>query len=278
MASIRYLGVVGLTIAQAVAIGTALAAQERQSTPQAQQEAAVPEIRNWDISSLYRNTWSADEMIGTQVRGGDGNDIGEVKDIVLDRKGAVTHVVVEVGGFLDIGDQHIGVPWTDVRIGRGMNWIQVPLREIENGTYSLYGAVPSGEDITLPGNKWRANELMGDYASLNDLPRFGLVVDLLFNESGQVQAVIVDRAAGGWGRGGWYAFPFTGYAPADYTHHLPYTRAQTERLAFDYDRLVAQSPHASNRRAQAVTGAVAPGHPFVRPPAAGEPAKQQGSR
>ena len=167
MESIRHAALVALTVAHAFAIGSAVAAQEqdRQTKPQAQQQAAVPDIRKWDISQLYGNTWSADEMIGAKVRGEDGKDIGEVKDIILNRKGAVTHVVAEVGGFLDIGDQHIGVPWSDVRIGPGMNWIQVPLREVENGTYSLYGAVPSGEEMALPGNKWRANELMGDYAS-----------------------------------------------------------------------------------------------------------------
>lgn len=277
MKSIRHVAVIGLMIAHALTTGSLFAAQEqaRQIKPQA----AVPDIRMWDVSQLYRNTLSADEMIGTQVRGEDGIDIGEVKDIVLNRSGAITHVITEVGGFLEIGDQHIGVPWKDVRIGPGMNWIQVPLREVENGTYSLYDAVPSGDDIALPGYKWRANELIGDYASLKDLPRFGLIVDLLFNETGEMRAVIVDRAAGGWGRGGWYAFPFTGYAPADYTHHLPYTSAQTERLAFDYNRLVAQSPHASNRRARPVTGAVEPGHPFVRSPAAdGGQSPRQGSR
>jgi hypothetical protein len=43
---------------------------------------------------------------------------------------------------------------------------------IERGTYSLFGAVPQGEDVAAPQSARRVNELIGD-ASLQDVTRYG---------------------------------------------------------------------------------------------------------
>lgn len=219
------------------------------------------DIRNWDVSRLYRSTWSADEMIGTEVRTERGQKIGEVKDIIF-KGGTITDVVVEVGGFFEMGDQHIGVPWKDIEIGTAMQWVQVPLREVESGTYSLYGAVRHGEDVDPARRAWRANELIGDYASLNDVRPFGVVADLLFSDQGEVKAVVVDRASGGWGRGDWYAFPFVGYRVDESTFHLPYGAEKVAAMQpFSYARLVEHSRYASQLRREPATG--------LPPPAAG---------
>ncbi|HEX5768591.1 MAG TPA: hypothetical protein VFX94_10185 [Burkholderiales bacterium] len=41
---------------------------------------------------------------------------------------------------LEIGDQHIGVPWKDVRIGEKVQYVRVPLREVRSGTSRAPGA------------------------------------------------------------------------------------------------------------------------------------------
>jgi sporulation protein YlmC with PRC-barrel domain len=198
--------------------------------------------------SQYRNTWSAEEMIDTDVRGQNGEQIGEVKDIIVGEDGNIRKVVVEVGGFLEIGDQHIGVPWKDVTIGQEMQSVQVPLREVENGTYSLFGKVPEGEDVAAAGNAWRVNELIGDYASLEDVPRYGMVTDVIFNDQGKAQTVIVDRRMGAWGEAGWYGYPYAGY-PGAYAYPLPYRSTGVATLdAFDYAQLAEQSQYASEQR------------------------------
>jgi sporulation protein YlmC with PRC-barrel domain len=204
--------------------------------------------------SLYRDTWSAEEMIGTQVRGEKGDQIGEVKDIIVERDGTISKVVVEVGGFFEIADQHIGVPWKDVRIGPEMRSIQVPLHEAQRGTYSLYGRIPRGEDVAAAPSAWRVNELIGDYASLEDVPRYGIVTDVIFNDQGKAQAVIVDRADGTWGGYGAYAYPYPrgGYDPRADEFPLPYTMAQLARYGrFDYVRLGELSRFSSERSSRA---------------------------
>ncbi|WP_417525929.1 PRC-barrel domain-containing protein [Marinovum sp.] len=59
------------------------------------------------------DTWGNWESEGV---GPDWNDIGEIEDIVLDRNGQMVGVVAEIGGFLDIGDKHVLIPMSDVRL------------------------------------------------------------------------------------------------------------------------------------------------------------------
>ena len=248
-------------IAPAVALAaTALHAQQerqqpQQDRPQAQaqsRQGADSRLGNWDAQRLYRNTWSAEEMIDTDVRGQAGEEIGEVKDIVVGQDGRITQVIVEVGGFLEIGDQHIGVPWRDVRIGENMQFVQVPLREVENGTYSLHGRIPQGEEVATALTSWRVNELIGDYASLEDNPRYGIVRDLIFNDRGEAQGIIVQRGAGPWGRGGWYGYPYYGFSRGAYAYPLPYRTSQLgEAGRFDYIQLAEQSRYSSGKSTRA---------------------------
>ncbi len=49
-------------------------------------------------------------LIGKNVKNTQGEDIGEVKDIMLDSKGKVRYVAVAYGGFLGVGDKMHAVP------------------------------------------------------------------------------------------------------------------------------------------------------------------------
>jgi len=53
----------------------------------------------------------ASKIIGTNVRNRQGEKIGDVEDIVLDRNGTVAYAVVSTGGFLGIGDRLHAIPW-----------------------------------------------------------------------------------------------------------------------------------------------------------------------
>ena len=58
----------------------------------------------------------ADEVIGMDVVNAKGDEVGEVKDLVLDDRQAA-HAVVSVGGFLGIGAKDIAVPFDQLRVG-----------------------------------------------------------------------------------------------------------------------------------------------------------------
>jgi sporulation protein YlmC with PRC-barrel domain len=59
----------------------------------------------------------ADRIIGMDVVNAEGKEVGEIKDLVLDRQ-QVAHAVISVGGFLGIGAKDVAVPFEQLRIGQ----------------------------------------------------------------------------------------------------------------------------------------------------------------
>src|SRR5690349_3632051 len=55
---------------------------------------------------------AADTLDGDKVLSADGDDIGKIKDIMLDvRSGRVAYAVLSSGGFLGMGDTLRALPW-----------------------------------------------------------------------------------------------------------------------------------------------------------------------
>jgi len=52
---------------------------------------------------------SADNLIGTTVYGADDENIGEINDVVLSDDGQIDAVIIDVGGFLGIGEKPVAV-------------------------------------------------------------------------------------------------------------------------------------------------------------------------
>lgn len=68
----------------------------------------------------WRNTQGLHDsatIVGTRVKNAQGKDIGEIDQLLIDpARGAVTHAVIGVGGFLGIGEKKVVVPWSDVKV------------------------------------------------------------------------------------------------------------------------------------------------------------------
>jgi sporulation protein YlmC with PRC-barrel domain len=58
------------------------------------------------IAKGYR----ASRLIGAEVKNEQGERIGEIEDMVVSPDGKVTMAVIEVGGFLGIGDRRVAIP------------------------------------------------------------------------------------------------------------------------------------------------------------------------
>jgi sporulation protein YlmC with PRC-barrel domain len=55
--------------------------------------------------------WLARVFIGQAVRNSVGETIGDVNDLVFNRKGEISTVVIGVGGFLSMGEKGVGIPF-----------------------------------------------------------------------------------------------------------------------------------------------------------------------
>ncbi|HVL35538.1 MAG TPA: PRC-barrel domain-containing protein, partial [Burkholderiales bacterium] len=193
------------------------------------------------LAELYAGGWSAEQMIGTAARGAAGEDIGTVRDLVVSPAGLVERVVVGASGLFGLGQRFVDVPWNEVRIGPAMAYVQTPVRAENVREFSLFTGLEN--EVRMAPGAWRVNELLGEFASLEDVERYGIVSDVIFDERGQARAVIVARGAGWWGGPDWYAFPYVGFDRAADAYPLPYRSADIGALPrFDYVELSELSP------------------------------------
>lgn len=61
------------------------------------------------------------KLIGASVYNTGNEHIGEIEDLIISSNGAVTTVVIGVGGFLGIGEKKVAMPFASLRQEKGDN-------------------------------------------------------------------------------------------------------------------------------------------------------------
>lgn len=59
---------------------------------------------------------TTDELTGTKVYGPDEDEVGEIGDLVVGEEGKITDVIVDVGGFLGLGEKPVSIAFDSVQI------------------------------------------------------------------------------------------------------------------------------------------------------------------
>lgn len=68
------------------------------------------------LSEQSANHWLASNYMGKTVYGPNNERVGDVNDILIDRTGTATAIVVGVGGFLGMGEKNVAVPFTSIQM------------------------------------------------------------------------------------------------------------------------------------------------------------------
>ena len=107
------------TTAQAPAAEPAAPATEEQKAAENEATADQPAATDYDDDRGNRQVdadrrfrpgdLKAEELVGTTVYGANDENIGEISDIVLTQDGKVDAVIIDVGGFLGIGEKPVAV-------------------------------------------------------------------------------------------------------------------------------------------------------------------------
>jgi hypothetical protein len=62
------------------------------------------------------NLIGSDKVEGTAVYGADGNKIGSIERVMIDKlSGTVSYAILSFGGFLGIGDDYYPLPWQSLK-------------------------------------------------------------------------------------------------------------------------------------------------------------------
>ena len=104
-------------------LGMMATASAQQPVRGAQPELAGPranvELRNGDQVEGRQHLYRAASLMGAAIRNPQGQDLGNVKEMVVDPvDGMIRYAVVSYGGFLDIGDKLFAVPIQAMKIRR----------------------------------------------------------------------------------------------------------------------------------------------------------------
>jgi hypothetical protein len=210
-------------------------------------------LNDWNYDDIYSNGWSLERLIeNARVYGAEGEEIGDIENVLLSEEGKILAIVAEVGGFIDIGDTHVSVPWDQVTFSPALDLIEVPVDDENVNDYSVFGdwgyftksdaeatEVVNEEMITGP-RVWKATDLIDDYALLTGSMAYGYVDDLIFTNDGMLHAVVVEPDST-YGAGP-YALPYYGYPygwyPGSPYYRLPYGADEVAVIdTFDYDQL-----------------------------------------
>ena len=113
--------------------GNSAYAQEASSANAAKEPAAPMSVPNTPAPAAlgygsYKNTapgsfsgkiagnYSAENLVGREVVDGQGNEIGQISDLLIGSDGSIQNVLVDVGGFLGIGMRTVALDLNQVQL------------------------------------------------------------------------------------------------------------------------------------------------------------------
>lgn len=83
-----------------------------------------------DKTSETHNLISSEKVDGTAVYGRDGEHIGSVKSLMIEKRGGrVTDAVVSVGGFLGLGEKYHSLPWSTLKYDTDVDGYRLDVTE-----------------------------------------------------------------------------------------------------------------------------------------------------
>src|SRR2546423_7686069 len=111
------------------------------------------------VAQQPADEWLARVFIGQAVYNVAGEAIGDVNDLVFNRKGQISTVVIGVGGFLSIGEKGVGVPYSKLTFNVGKNGERVIVVALSKQDLTQAPAFKATEKTTFDKVKDKAVEL-----------------------------------------------------------------------------------------------------------------------
>jgi hypothetical protein len=135
---------------------------QQQAAERTTQEVSYQEVMQQakPVSEIGSKLTVAD-MMDADLRGSNGEVVGEISNIVLDNDGAPSHAVVAFGGFLGLGEDRAAVPFNKLKFHTSVDDPNDPIFFVPMTEEQLANAPRVQQD----DNSWLSND---DWVSQNN--------------------------------------------------------------------------------------------------------------
>lgn len=200
------------------------------------------QTNNMDFSRLPRyepgkavqNGYTAEDLRDAEIRGKNGEAIGNIEDLIIGPNGQLRRVLVAVNqGFLGIGGRTLAIDFDELQPGPRANGdVKYFTAPVTTQNVEEHGIFKDKQEAGAGKREWRATELIGDYVSVKDSDEYGVVSDLMFDKSGQLRGVAIGPDLHGSVLPFWTAYSGTdqGWDPGDDYYVLPYSTKEIAAL------------------------------------------------
>lgn len=100
-------------------------AQQPQAQPGQEQEFGQPQQE----AETRQLPQGASEVLNKQVFGATGEEVGQVRDVIISQDGSVEAVVIERGGVLGVGAQQVAIDWDQISLDPQQDGLSVDMTE-----------------------------------------------------------------------------------------------------------------------------------------------------
>lgn len=177
-----------LLLTTALAAGFALPALAQDAASPFQPEAAGPSVSASDVigARIYVSEAAIDADAYNGVQEG-WEDVGEVNDIILGRDGTVDAVLVDIGGFLGMGERQVAVDMAALKVVQddatdADDWFLV----LQTNRAGLEGA----PEYMMPGAATKADATDADKDGMENIP----AVNEALGDTGKAEDAMTETA------------------------------------------------------------------------------------
>ena len=144
-------------------------------------------------ASQLQGDWQGSAMLGSDVVSRNGDDVGEVDDVMVGKNGQLDSIVVQTSALVGIDAIYFSVPWNKLAYRPGQEGFRLQMTEQQ------VDSEPKSQSSDFKENKAMSTAVALHAAiMLPDNPDFGSVRDILFNpRTHQLDAVLVEANDGG---------------------------------------------------------------------------------
>jgi hypothetical protein len=112
------------------------------------------------LQSQTHSLIASDRVEGTPVRRSDGEKVGTIERLMIDKlSGSVAYAVLSFGGFLGVGQKHAPIPWVRLTYDRTLGAYHLDLTDEE---LSRAPSVAAGQEFDW-GDRSREVEIHNYY-------------------------------------------------------------------------------------------------------------------